>query len=190
MRTIKTLFVTVILGCTMTLTACGQPASSSGVKKQNDQKKCSAIIEGLILCTTSPVISVKVGENVPIDLSLQNVGGSEIKIVTAGGFEKLYKVCITGPDAKKLFSRREQREAMQEKGKITAEDLLAMPVNGGSFGEILKPQQELKIQYNLDYFYDFSAKGKYSVQITRLIYRPDGSPVIELPLDSIGLEID
>lgn len=171
------------------IAASGQSSNPSqefkGDDKQESQRKCSAVIEGLQFCTTSPVISVNLGENVPIDVSLQNMTQVKIIVPICANFFQKYHVSVKDSDGNKILSEKEAIQQRIENKTATSEELIqTLPICNGHLGveKELAPQEELKLQINLSYFYDFNAKGKYHVEISRKIPKKDGSSNVEIPL--------
>jgi len=141
-------------------------------KKQESQKKCGDVVEGLRLCTTSSVVSVKIGESILIDLILQNVTEEAITIPMYGGFYTLYNVTVKDSDGNKILSRLESvKQKVQNKEANEGELLQFLPIgsNRHGFQKDLLSQEEMKIQFNLKDFYDFKEKGIYHVEISRKV---------------------
>ncbi len=160
-------------------------------KKQESPKKCGAVVEGLQFCTTSPVVSVKLGEYIPINVSLQNMTKEAITVPTCG-FNHLYNVTVTDSDKNRIFSHEEVvRQRIKDKVVTEGELLKFYPLCHGPLGfeKILAPEEMLRIEYYLNLNYDFKNKGKYNIEISRKITKKDKSSEVEIPLGTM-IEIE
>lgn len=150
---------------------------------------CSPAKEGLQFCTPSLTVSVKLGEQVMINLSFKNITDSKI-ILTQKDFENDYKVTIVDPSGNNLLSFMEDKVKKVNEGKMKREELLkSLPVNNIPRTILIEPHQELNTHIRFSQFYDFKGKGKYVVKLTRKITKNNGKDFAELPLDPIEVEI-
>ena len=152
-------------------------------------KKCSPIIEGLQFCTTTPTVSVRLGGQVTIDVSLQNLTENIIPIIH-GRFYDFYNTKVTDSNAAEILSKEEIIRKKYNEGTATAEEIAQLlPINSSPRTITLNPKQEYKVQFNFSDFYDFNTKGKYYIELRRIIPKQSSIGNTELSLGTIEVEI-
>lgn len=185
----KIFFLVLILG--LIIVAWGQSLNcpKNKVIEAQKTKKCSSIVEGLQFCTTSTFVSIKSGEKVTINVSIQNMTDKTISIAN-GNLSDFYNVVVTDLSGDKIPSFTEKLKKEVDEGKIPLEDLIrALPINSSPQKVILVPQQELKIEFNLSDFYDLKTKGKYQIEISRKIPKQNGLGNTEISFGAIEIEV-
>ena len=130
------------------------------------QQRCTSARDDLIFCISSPSVSVKLGQSVPIVISVRNMTDKNISIAK-DKFDSIYSSTVIDSKGKRVLSLKEElQEKRQATNKVTEEMIRALPVNP-PFGSITIPAREkIEITFNLAYFYYFKTKGKYKAVIT------------------------
>jgi hypothetical protein len=151
--------------------------------------KCSSIIEGLQFCTTTPTVSVKLGGNVTVIVSLQNMTENTIPVIH-GRFYEFYNTEVTDSNATEILSKEELIRKKYKEGTATGEDLVQLlPINSSPRTIILNPKQEYKVEFNFSDFYDFTTKGKYYIELRRIIPKQSSIGNTELSFGTIEVEV-
>jgi hypothetical protein len=158
------------------------------VVSQRKQKSCGKPIEGLRPCVLAPDVCVSSGEDVVVNVSLENLTD---KVVTLGnGRVNSYEISVTNVKGQKLLSLIEELKKKVDEGKIPLDDLIkALPINSSSGSTPLEPKEELKLEFNISQTYDLKLPGKYFVQIVRKIPRLDEKGDTELSFSPIEVEV-
>ena len=166
------------------------------------EKKCSSIIRGLQLCTTSPDIKIKLGEKVVLALSMINTTDKE-KLVDSvwkfdGEFQRYppYEITITDEHGNRYPTIEDDLSKKSSDGTITEKEadelFLRCCLNKGSRWGIslsLAPNQEYKFDWELSPMYDFKAKGRYFVEVRRNVAVQNQKAVTVIKLENIELNI-
>ncbi|MBX7171372.1 MAG: hypothetical protein K1X72_10465 [Pyrinomonadaceae bacterium] len=133
-------------------------------------EKCGSIIEGQQFCVTSDFISANLGEVIPLKMTMQNL--TQKTIISSPqnrDFYFLFNVTITDSIGNKILSNQEMLLEKFKNKTISEEELgQLLPLHSGQT-YLIEPNQKLKLEYGLGYFYKFEAKGKYFVKIARKI---------------------
>lgn len=174
--------IIVVWGQTM------NPSRENAVEAQNTNK-CSPIVEGLQFCSTSTTISFLTGQQIKINVFLRNTTDRNISILN-GELSDSYNIVIKDAKGNIIASKMEKLNKLVDEGKAPLEDLIRqLPVNSSPRKINLNPGQELKIEFNLDDYYDLKTKGKYQINISRKIPVQNSVNVAELSFGKIEIEV-
>jgi len=170
-------------------------SSSYDSGKASVSEKCSAEIEGLKLCLESSKITVDSGKPVVINMTWSN--SSEILRRFAAIYIG-YSVIVKDENHETLIPVREKKRLEKlkrmESPDATEEDKKPyfFMINGSGKGLYLEPKQSDTNRINLSgeyYDYDFTAKGKYNVTISRTLPSLEKGKMLEFVIDDIEIEV-
>src|SRR4051812_47780037 len=85
-------------------------------------RKCGPVVEGLQFCIDSSLVSVQLGEQIPVELSLVNTTHGNVTVPTHGGFNQLYDATVIDPNNKKLLSHYEEVQEKIRNNTATEEE--------------------------------------------------------------------
>jgi hypothetical protein len=191
-RNMKTLFpkllaVLLTIFCFVSFSMCQTPQSLS-LQKINENK-CSPILEGFQFCTTTPTISVGLDESVAVDISLQNMTDKNASIIH-GNFYDYYKVIVKDSKGNEIPSFRQILLKRYNDKTITPEEMgQLLPINSIPRTVLLAPKEKYKVQFSFGQFYDLKTKGKYYIEMSRIIPKQAGVGLAELSFGTIEVEI-
>lgn len=192
MRNMKNLFpnllaIISITFCFVSFSMC-QTSQSLSLQKISE-KKCSPIHEGFQFCTTTPTISVGLGESVAVNISIQNMTDKNASIIH-GNFYDYYKVIVKDSKNNEIPSFRQILLKKYNDKTITPEEWgQLLPINSIPRLVPLALQEKYKVQFSFGQFYDFKTKGKYYIEMSRIIPKQDGVGLAELSFGTIEVEI-
>lgn len=159
------------------------------IEKQNKQENCSSVVDGFKFCLTSPIDPFKLGDNVFVNVFIQNLRSEAITIID-GDLDYSYHIMITDPTGNKVLTLLEDLARKVREGKSSQQELLdSLPINNLKQKKSLESQQKLKSQISLRSSYDFKMRGKYEIKIDRKIHIDNNKDFIVLSLDPIEIEI-
>jgi hypothetical protein len=176
--------------------------ASSSIIFSQENKKCSAVIEGLEFCADSTALLFRLGDSVIVPLSVHNTTQEEklVKSVPEVGPPLLgyppYEFSVTDENGNKFPTIEDDLRTKRENGTITEKEsnelFLRCCINKGSrWGNALKldPGQSLKFQANLSEVYNFRIKGKYYLEIRRNVLAQNKKDIIVIQLERISIEV-
>jgi|SRR5215204_2300385 len=185
----KIFFTILIFG--LIIVVWGQtmnPSTDKPVETQNTNK-CSPVVDGLQFCSASTSISINSGQEVKIDVFLQNTTDKSVAVVN-GQLTDSYNVVVKNADGNAILSKMEKLNKEVKEGKIPIEELIRqLPINSTPRKINLEPQQKLNVEFNLSDYYELKAKGRYLIEISRKIPAQDGVNITELSFGTINVEI-
>lgn len=113
------------------------------------QQRCTRAVDGLIFCISSSSISVKLGQSVPLIVSVRNTTGKSISI-KKDYFDSIYISTVVDSKGEKVLSLNEElQKKHQATNKITEEMIKAVPINP-SFSSIkIPPGEKIETTFNL-----------------------------------------
>jgi hypothetical protein len=152
-------------------------------------KNNCAISDGLQFCASLTTISLKSGYKIVLNTSLKNVTDKKVIIPTVGGFYERYDVQIKDPSGKAVLSNKELAEKEAANNININNEITSIPTGSfrGGLVKELAPQEEFKVEYNLNDFYKFESKGKYQFEISRKLSVDNN--LIEIKIESLDIEL-
>jgi len=184
----KAIYFILFLGVAALLSGQSTDSSKGQMGDKSNEKKCGMPVEGLRPCVITPAVSVTAGESVIVNLSIENLTDKTFSL--GNGPVNSYEITVTDSKGDKVLSFTEQLEKKVDEGKIPVEDLIkSLPVNSSPGPAPLEAKQELKLEFNLSQSYDLKARGKYQVEISRQIVKPDGMGDAKLSFAPIQIQV-
>lgn len=154
------------------------------INKMEDET-CSSTVEGLKLCTSTPIIATKLGEKIIFQLTLKNVSSDKVSVPNLGNFNSLYRTSVTTPSGGILKTKQSVLEEKVVSGNATNEeagDVLAFGSVRTDINKILEPGENVSFTYDLSKFFDFAEKGTYHLTIARIL----GQALSDTPQKSVN----
>ncbi len=172
-----------------------QVGSISGIKSEKivdnkNQQRCTSAVDGLIFCISSPSVSVRMGQSVPIVFSIYNSSKKTISL-SEDYFDNVYSSTVVDSKGEKVLSIKEVREKKSQITHEVTEDMItAVPINPPFSSISILPGKKIETTFNLGYFYDFKTKGKYKILIRKKATKPNTPLYKKFLLGTIEVEIN
>lgn len=163
--------------------------SSEIQSNRKNEQQCTPSIDGLIFCISSPSVSVKLGQSVPVVISVRNITDKNISL-PKDYFDNSYDAKVVDSNGERILSLKEERQKKnQANTEITEEMIKNLPINPPYSSFTIPSGEEKETTFNLGYFYDFKTKGKYKVEIRRKTAGENAALDDKFFLGSIEIEI-
>lgn len=113
------------------------------------------------------VVSVKSGQSVPVVFRILNTDSKPLTLKRTP-LDARFDITVTDPSGTKVLSFSEILAKKIREKTATQEKLISsLPVYSGPGNPIIGPKSELRIEYDLGYFYNLTARGKYLVKFRK-----------------------
>lgn len=154
---------------------------------QEENGLCSEVTKGLKFCSSLKKISVNLGSEIVLNLSLINKSDKKIAVKSNRDLTK-YGLKITDEKGNVLESKIEKKLKDNSMSYDDQKNFIHS-VTTNNHSDILEPGQTLEEKIILTDIYDFDKAGIYFAYVTRKTMDPTGNGFIEIPLEKINLEV-
>lgn len=175
--------------------------TSYNVEPFSENEKCSLEIENLKLCVDDNKTNLSSDE--PVKLKLKWINSSDTGRYIRNR-PSSYSVTVRNEKGKKLIpifqhKQKEREQQMKNSGELTPEQTAeleretrrSLASAGSNPGIYVEPNQSQtdEIRLTKDYDYNFTAKGKYYITITKKVPSLEKGQTIEFVIDNIEIEV-
>jgi hypothetical protein len=155
--------------------------------KKKENNNCF-VKDGVRFCASLTTINLQSGYKIVLNTSIKNITDKILTIPTVGSFYERYSVTIRDPSGRPILSNKELAETdiiNNSNKEITSVPTISLRE---SVIKELAPQDEFKVEYNLNDFYKFETKGKYQFEIgSKLLI--NNNNLIEIKLEPLDIEL-
>ena len=147
--------------------------------KEESKREWGEAVEGQAISISSEKATYAPGERIVATLSIKNAGRQDVDVTTAA-FLMLYDITVLLPDGKEapltLFGKR-VTESSRSGGSVSS--------------QVLKPGEQISLEFDLSTLFDFSLDGKYTVWARRIVGKSAASKKPLMPSSNkVAITVD
>lgn len=122
--------------------------------------------------------TIKISEPILIRITLTNTSDTQIRVIETNP-DKEYRLTVRDDAGKPVSRSAYGKEMSDPQGPLDR-----------NFAKVLQPKESSEMQLDLHKFFDFDGPGRYTVSVTRKVYKMEPHSGIEIASNELEFELE